>query len=88
MGPDNGWDGFPRGANAVTHKGWQPTCECDADVKPAVVLDPFGGAGTTGLVADRLGRDALLIEISPEYAEMARERIAGDNPLFTDVEVT
>jgi site-specific DNA-methyltransferase (adenine-specific) len=49
------------------------------------VLDPFGGAGTTGLVADRLGRDAILIEINPEYAEMARQRIRGDAPLFAEV---
>lgn len=40
-----------------------------------VVLDPFGGAGTTGLVADRLERDAILIEINPEYADMAERRI-------------
>ncbi len=50
------------------------------------VLDPFGGAGTTALVADRLQRDAILIELNPEYAEMARRRIAGDASLFTDVE--
>jgi DNA modification methylase len=49
------------------------------------VLDPFGGAGTTGLVADRLGRDAVLIELNPQYAEMARCRIRDDSPLFTDV---
>jgi DNA modification methylase len=49
------------------------------------VLDPFGGAGTTGLVADRLGRSALLIEISPEYAEMARQRIVADAGLFSSV---
>lgn len=42
------------------------------------VLDPFGGAGTTGLVADRLQRDAVLIELNPEYAEMARNRIDDD----------
>lgn len=42
-----------------------------------VVLDPFGGAGTTGLVADQLGRDAILIELNPEYAEMADRRIRG-----------
>lgn len=42
------------------------------------VLDPFGGAGTTGLVADRLGRDAVLIELNPEYAAMAERRIAED----------
>lgn len=49
------------------------------------VLDPFGGAGTTGLVADRHGRDAILIELNPDYAEMARRRIAGESPLFAEV---
>ena len=49
------------------------------------VLDPFGGAGTTGLVADRHGRDAILIELNPEYAEMARRRIFNDAPLFAEV---
>lgn len=48
------------------------------------VLDPFGGAGTTGLVADRLGRSSVLIELNPEYAEMARRRIADDAPLFAE----
>jgi DNA modification methylase len=47
-----------------------------------MVLDPFGGAGTTGLVADRLGRSATLIELSPEYARLARERITADAPLL------
>lgn len=51
------------------------------------VLDPFGGAGTTGLVADRLGRHATLIELNPEYIEIARRRIEGDAPLFTQAEV-
>lgn len=49
------------------------------------VLDPFGGAGTTGLVADRHGRNAILIELNPEYAAMAEKRIRGDAPLFADV---
>lgn len=39
------------------------------------VLDPFGGAGTTGLVATQAGRNAVLCEINPEYVEMARARI-------------
>jgi DNA modification methylase len=39
------------------------------------VLDPFFGAGTVGLVAERLGRDWLGIELKPEYVEMAMERI-------------
>lgn len=39
------------------------------------VLDPFGGAGTTGLVAQQLGRKAILIELNAAYAQMARDRI-------------
>lgn len=50
------------------------------------VLDPFGGAGTTGLVADRLQRNAVLIELNPQYAQMARDRITGDAPLFAEVQ--
>lgn len=49
------------------------------------VLDPFGGAGTTGMVADRMGRDCTLIELNPEYAELARRRIEGDAGLFAEV---
>lgn len=49
------------------------------------VLDPFGGAGTTGMVADRLRRNAILIEINPEYAALAERRIRGDAPLFANV---
>jgi site-specific DNA-methyltransferase (adenine-specific) len=46
------------------------------------VLDPFGGSGTTGLVAQRLGRSAVLIEKDAKYADAARARIAADAPLF------
>jgi DNA modification methylase len=49
------------------------------------VLDPFGGAGTTGLVADRLQRNAILIELNPAYAEMARKRLTGDAGMFAEV---
>ncbi len=80
--------GFNRRLEAVhSSLGWQPRCVCDAgDPAPAVVLDPFAGAGTVGLVAARLvGRNAILIELNPEYAEMARRRIHEDAPLFADV---
>ncbi len=43
--------------------------------KGGIVLDPFGGAGTTALVALRYGRLAELIELNPEYAEITRRRI-------------
>ncbi len=46
------------------------------------VLDPFAGAGTTGVVALRLGRSFIGLELNPEYATMARARIDGDAPLF------
>jgi len=66
--------------------GWVPSCDCGAaDPVPCTVLDPFAGAGAVGLVAARLGRDAILIELNPEYADMARERINGDAPLLTEV---
>jgi len=47
-----------------------------------LVLDPFSGAGTVGMVARRLNRDYLGIELNPEYAHMSRRRIEGDAPLF------
>ncbi len=47
-----------------------------------LVLDPFAGAGTTGMVALRHGRNFLGMELNPEYAEMARRRIADDSPLL------
>jgi DNA modification methylase len=61
-------------------------CILAGSTKGDTVLDPFGGAGTTGLVADRLGRDAVLCELNPAYAEMAERRIHNDNPLFSAVE--
>jgi len=56
--------------------GWTK-CDCNTDFKPGIVLDPFIGAGTTGFVAKKLGRDFIGIELNPEYAEMARKRIFG-----------
>jgi len=55
--------------------------------KDGLVLDPFGGAGTTALVADRLGLSCTLIELNADYAEIARRRIEGDAGMFSCVEV-
>ncbi|WP_341893761.1 site-specific DNA-methyltransferase [Ferrovibrio terrae] len=94
------WEGITRNKRSVWSVATSPLKESHFATFPAdlvepcilagcprggVVLDPFGGAGTTGLVADRLGRDAILIELNPEYAEMARRRIQGDAPLLTEV---
>jgi DNA modification methylase len=55
--------------------GFQPSCACNADTTPGVVLDPFTGAGTTGLVALQHNRSFVGVELNPEYADMARNRI-------------
>ena len=56
-----------------------------AGSKPGdTIIDPFGGAGTTGLVAKNHGRNAILCELNPDYAEIARNRIYG-SPIFRDL---
>jgi DNA modification methylase len=51
-----------------------------------VVLDPFAGAGTVGLVANRLGRNFVGVELNPAYREMARERVVDDAPLLVSLD--
>lgn len=51
------------------------------------VLDPFGGSGTTGIVASNHNRKAVLIELNAEYIEIARQRIQDQGGLFTDLEI-
>ncbi len=59
-------------------EGWTKTCACEtSERKPCLVLDPFAGSGTTGIVAARHGRDFLGLEINPAYARLATERIAA-----------
>lgn len=56
--------------------GWRPTCSCDAgEPVPAVVLDPYGGAGTTALAAERLGRRAVSVDLYLPFCRLARRRI-------------
>jgi DNA modification methylase len=52
------------------------------------VLDPFGGSGTTGLVADRHKRNAVLIELNNDYIDIAENRLKADAPLFSTIKVT
>jgi DNA modification methylase len=61
-------------SNQTKTMGWQPACPCNAPAQPCVVLDPFGGSGTTGEVAQRLGREFILIELNPDYHTFIHQR--------------
>ena len=51
--------------------------------KGGLVLDPFSGAATTGVVAKKLGRNYLGIELNPAYIEISEKRLTGTpSPLF------
>lgn len=68
--------------------GWRPRCTCPpAEPVGCRVLDPFSGAGTTGLVALRRGCEYVGCELNPTYVEMSRARIVSDAPLLNRVTV-
>lgn len=69
-------------------RGWlMPVRQCDCPIEPAdIVLDPFGGSGTTAQVANKFGRKAVLIELNPEYCELAMKRNC-QKTLFAGAEV-
>ena len=65
-----------KGDNDYVNYGFEKDCICDTDeTKPAVILDMFAGSGTTGGVAEKHGRNSILIELNPEYAKLIPERI-------------
>ncbi|MFW6083755.1 MAG: DNA methyltransferase [Gemmatimonadota bacterium] len=94
------WEGYTRNRRSVWTITTKPFPEAHFAVFPLtlpmlciqagsergdIVLDPFAGAGTTGVAATKLGRSFVGIELNPEYAEMARRRIKG-TPLALDLE--
>jgi DNA modification methylase len=74
-------------AHTRTTTGWEPTCEhADAPTRPCVVLDPFCGSGTTGVVALKNGSSFVGLELSRDYAGLALERLQVAAPsLFCPV---
>jgi DNA modification methylase len=90
-----------RNKRSVWHVGTEPFSEAHFATFPTeliepcilasvpeggTVLDCFGGSGTTGMVADRLQRNAVLCELNDDYIAIAEKRITGDAPLFAEVE--
>lgn len=67
--PEKGWE------TIKVQQGWIE-CQCHAGWQPGIVLDPFMGAGTTGVAARQRARDFLGIDLSDSYIELANERIA------------
>lgn len=58
--------------------GWAPGCRCGRpDTVPCLVLDPFAGTGTAMLVAQRLGRRGVGVELNPKDHRLARARLGG-----------
>jgi len=53
-------------------------CSCNAPTNVGVVLDPFCGSGTTGVVSGKYGRDFIGIELNPDYVKMANERVGKE----------
>jgi DNA modification methylase len=81
QGQVTGWDRtkWPRTRKESDTLGFRPTCACNReDTAPGTLLDPFCGSGTALLVALRLGRRTVGIELKPEYMDMTRKRIAAE----------
>ena len=63
----------------------EKSCDCKTNkFESGVVLDPFGGAGTTGIVAKSLNRQCILIELNSEYIKIAKKRAYKEFGLFNE----
>lgn len=74
-------------ARSMHGRSLHPTQKPEAILEPlilnscppgGVVLDPFAGSGSTGFVAHRLGRSAIMIEGDQKYADIIHERFSSD----------
>lgn len=74
---------YPGAHFAVFPKDLVKPCILAGCPKGGTVMDPFGGSGTVGLVAEELGRDSVLIELNPAYVVMQGQREATRSLLET-----
>ena len=75
LGPDASGNGHP----ATFPRELARRCILLGSHAGDIVLDPFGGSGTTGVAAKEEGRNAILIELNPEYSQFSKERISHAN---------
>lgn len=61
---------------------WIPNCNCNASIEPCIILDPFMGSGTTAVVARKLNRNYVGIEINPKYIEISENRLSKELGMF------
>jgi len=74
----------PKNWKPIEHQtiGWT-SCNCNVGFEPGIVLDPFMGSGTVAVVAKKLGRNFIGIELNKEYVKIAEERLKKiPNPLL------
>jgi len=62
-------------------------CVLAGSPEGGVVLDPFGGSGTTAQVADGFNRDAILCELSQDYVDIMKRRLDIGQDMFTEMEI-
>lgn len=57
-------------------KNWKKNCKCSTEeTKACIVLDPFSGSGTTGVVSIKLGRDYIGVDLNKDYVRLSKERM-------------
>jgi DNA modification methylase len=77
-----------RGAHfAVMPEALVEPCILASSKPDDLVLDPFTGSGTVAVVALKHGRNFVGVELNPEYAEIAKNRIESSQPMFNEVNV-
>jgi site-specific DNA-methyltransferase (adenine-specific) len=76
-------DGIDRERHNPVPGELRASCDCQSGTRPGLVFDPFIGAGTTALVAERHGRDWLGLEINPNFAAAAMRRIEAERQTRT-----
>jgi site-specific DNA-methyltransferase (cytosine-N4-specific) len=84
------WEIAPQGS--ADHPAMMPEelvrrCIVCSTAAGDTILDPFGGSGTTAIVADRIGRSAILIELNPAFAHVSHRRIERDAGMMAQIEI-